>query len=161
VRLLRVYCGLLFAVITVSFVLYVGIVLFNHRWDWDHFYSMMAVGLGGWLTEWSPPLWSYQLCGGISRIADPQDFALSPIFVFIFLFGPFWGVKALLVALFSREELFQLPWHSIILMDQPTEDIRISKNNNSFCPCRFCHRPLPVPNAVAICFINDITFSLF
>lgn len=100
-RLLLAYRLLLLLLLLVSFGLYVCIVLYNNRWDWDHFYSMMGVGMSGWLTELRPPTWSYQLCGGMSRIADPQDFALSPIFIPILILGPIAGTKAILLLLFA------------------------------------------------------------
>jgi hypothetical protein len=48
-----------------------------------------------WLSDFRPPLWSYQLCGGITRIGDPQSFAFSPLFLFNIVFGTFWGLKLL------------------------------------------------------------------
>lgn len=90
--------------IPVSFLLlftcFIFHVITNNRWDWDHFYTGLAVDMSGWLTEFRPPTWSYQYCGGLSRTADPQSFGLSPLFLFILLFGPVAGIKILLIVMF-------------------------------------------------------------
>src|SRR6185295_1294069 len=45
-----------------------------------------------------PPLWTYQVCGGVTRLGDPQSFGLSPLFAPILVFGSFWGAKLLMLA---------------------------------------------------------------
>src|SRR5262249_14120688 len=52
-----------------------------------------------WLLNLELPLWSYQFCGGVTRAGDPQSFGLSPLFLPILMFGSFWGLKLLILAL--------------------------------------------------------------
>ena len=67
--------------------------------DWDVFLSFSEVDRRSWVLDHRAPLWSYQLCGGVTRIGDPQAFGLSPLFLVVILFGSFWGTKlALLVS---------------------------------------------------------------
>ncbi|MBN2357821.1 MAG: hypothetical protein JXR83_00105 [Deltaproteobacteria bacterium] len=74
------------------------LVVLSNGHDWDHFLTGFEVDLRSWLIDRTPPRWSYQLCGGVTRSGDPQAFGLSPLFVFALLFGSFWGVKALVLA---------------------------------------------------------------
>jgi len=87
------------AIIVATFVLISGYVVFCNWFDWDLFLSFSEVDRRSWLLDGEPPRWSYQLCSGISRIGDPQSFALSPLFLVVLLFGTFWGSK--LAAIFS------------------------------------------------------------
>lgn len=48
--------------------------------------------------DFSPPLWTYQLCAGVTRIGDPQAFGLSPVFLIIIILGSLIGAKALIVS---------------------------------------------------------------
>src|SRR5438132_2244211 len=74
--------------------------------DWDQYFTGAAVDWIGWKTERTPPLWSYFFCGGVTRIADPQAFGLSPLFVLVLLLGPIWGTKAIQGTLFLAGFLF-------------------------------------------------------
>jgi hypothetical protein len=68
-------------------------VLLCNGYDWDLFLSLNEVDRRSWLLDLRPPLWSYQLCAGVTRIGDPQSFGVSPLFVLVLLFGSFWGSK--------------------------------------------------------------------
>jgi hypothetical protein len=76
----------------VFFAFSVDVVLAND-FDWDLFFSFHEVDRRSWVLDHRPPLWSYQLCAGTTRIGDPQAFGLSPLFALVLLFGPFWGSK--------------------------------------------------------------------
>jgi hypothetical protein len=80
-------------------LLFTWLVIVSNQNDWDHFYSFFEVEYRSWLLDKRPPLWTYQLCSGVTRIGDPQSFGLSPLFLFVILFGSFWGAKA--IVLFS------------------------------------------------------------
>jgi len=80
--------------------LYGYFVLTQDGFDWDQFYSMMYVDLSIWVNEHTIPDWSYQFCGGSSRIADPQAYSASPLFLAVVAFGPVWGLKFLCMLLF-------------------------------------------------------------
>jgi hypothetical protein len=84
-----------------------------NRHDWDHFLTSMEVDRRGWLVDREPPLWSYQFCGGVSRIGDPQTYGLSPLFLVVLLLGSFWGAKVALllsaaVGLYYTKKLIEL-----------------------------------------------------
>ena len=83
----------------VLFILFFFILCVSHRFDWDFFYTTFEVDLQGWLIDHVPPVWSYSFCGGSPRIADPQAFGLSPLFIFALLFGPVLGAKLLFLGL--------------------------------------------------------------
>ena len=83
----------------VLFILFFFILIVSHRFDWDYFYTSFEVDLQGWLIDHLPPVWSYSFCGGSPRIADPQAFGLSPLFIFAFLFGSVIGTKVLFLGL--------------------------------------------------------------
>jgi hypothetical protein len=86
---------LLWSLIVAGCLLMGLFLLWNNGLDWDFFYASMEVDRRAWLFDKQPPLWSYQLCGGSSRIGDPQSFGLSPLFLFVLLFGSLWGTKVL------------------------------------------------------------------
>jgi hypothetical protein len=83
------------------FAAFAAITVFSNQNDWDHFYSFFEVELRSWLLDHRAPLWTYQLCAGVTRIGDPQAFGLSPLFLPVILFGSFWGAKVLVVACFA------------------------------------------------------------
>lgn len=85
------------ALAALAFVAFAGFVLLSNQFDWDHFLSAAEVDRRSWLLDLRPPLWSYQLCGGVTRAGDPQAFGLSPLFLPVLLFGSFWGTKFLIV----------------------------------------------------------------
>jgi hypothetical protein len=84
-----------------------------NRLDWDHFLTSMEVDRRGWLVDAELPLWSYQFCGGTTRIGDPQTYGLSPLFLVVLLLGSFWGAKvalllSALVGLYYTKRLIEL-----------------------------------------------------
>jgi len=85
--------------IVCSFVFFFAFVLVSNDFDWDHFLSAAEVERRSWLLNLELPLWSYQFCGGVTRAGDPQSFGLSPLFLPILMFGSFWGLKLLILAL--------------------------------------------------------------
>ncbi len=74
------------------------LTVFSNHYDWDAFYALAEVDYRAWWVDHELPLWSYQLCAGISRIADPQAFGLSPLFIWVLIFGSFWGLKLLVLS---------------------------------------------------------------
>jgi hypothetical protein len=89
------------------------LVVFSNHYDWDVFYALNEVDRRAWLIDRELPLWTYQLCGGMSRIADPQAFGLSPLFVLVLAFGSFWGNKlwvlaSLGIGVYFAAKLFEL-----------------------------------------------------
>lgn len=74
-----------------------AVVVLSNQNDWDHFLSFFEVELRSWLVDHQPPLWTYQLCAGVTRLGDPQAFGLSPLFLPVLLLGSFWGAKALVL----------------------------------------------------------------
>lgn len=74
-----------------------GVVVFSVDNDWDHFLSFLEAERRAWLLDLRPPVWSYQICAGVTRIGDPQSFGLSPLFLPVLVLGSFWGAKALVV----------------------------------------------------------------
>jgi hypothetical protein len=83
--------------IGVVFALFSGLMLFSNAYDWDFFLTHFEVERRGWIWDKTIPLWSYQICGGITRIGDPQSFAFSPVFLPVLLLGSFWGAKAIVL----------------------------------------------------------------
>lgn len=79
----------------VFFAVFVCFLIFSNNYDWDFFFSTLEVDLRSWFIDGKLPLWSYQLCGGVTRIGDPQSFGISPIFILVWLLGSFWGAKAI------------------------------------------------------------------
>lgn len=81
------------AAIVLACAFVAGLVVFSNHHDWNAFYALSEVDRRSWLVDHELPLWTYQLCAGTSRIADPQAFGLSPFFVLVLAFGSVWGVK--------------------------------------------------------------------
>ncbi len=81
------------------FVAFLSFAVFSNDFDWDHFLATYEADLRSWLANGELPLWSYQICGGTTRWGDPQALGLSPLFIFVLLFGSFWGSKFLVVVL--------------------------------------------------------------
>ena len=67
--------------------------MLNNFYDWDMFYTYFEIDLRSWTVDKTLPLWSYQFCGGSTRIGDPQAFGLSPLFIINILFGTIIGTK--------------------------------------------------------------------
>jgi len=106
-------------------LLYATLVVVNNRWDWDHFYASFSVDISSWLVDHTPPLWSYQLCGGMPKAADPQSFGLSPLFVFHLLFGPIWGTKVLLLVLYGIGYYYLSRTFALILKQNPDDSAEV------------------------------------
>jgi hypothetical protein len=79
--------------VALNLLAFAGFVILSNWFDWDHFLSFSEVDRRSWVLDHRAPLWSYQLCAGITRIGDPQAFGLSPLFMAVILFGSFWGTK--------------------------------------------------------------------
>ncbi|MDQ3224066.1 MAG: hypothetical protein M3Q75_11445 [Gemmatimonadota bacterium] len=92
-RSLLRYCRLGNGLTALAFLLFAGFVVASNDFDWDHFLSAAEVDLRSWIIDGAPPLWSYQLCGGVTRAGDPQAFGLSPLILIVLLLGSFWGLK--------------------------------------------------------------------
>lgn len=78
------------------FTLFFIFITISNYFDWDHFLSFTEVELRSYLIDFEFPFWTYQLCGGVTRIGDPQSFGLSPLFLLNILLGSFWGLKLLI-----------------------------------------------------------------
>lgn len=76
------------------------LIFLSYTKDWDFYITGTSAEVSAWITELRPPLWSYQICGGISFIADPNRIGVSPLIIFHLLFGPILGWKILIVVLF-------------------------------------------------------------
>jgi hypothetical protein len=76
----------------IAFAAFFAMILFSSSGDWDQMYSFSEVDRRSWM-EGHPPTWSYQFCGGITRIGDPQSFGHSPLFLLVLIFGSVWGLK--------------------------------------------------------------------
>jgi hypothetical protein len=74
-------------------------ILQSNAFDWDYFFTTTEVERRSWL-DFELPLWSYQFCGGSTRIGDPQSMGLSPIFIFNILFGSILGPKVIILISF-------------------------------------------------------------
>jgi hypothetical protein len=98
--------------VIVTFLHFFVFIIFSNYFNWDEFFSSFEVELKSWLADLEPPLWSYQLCGGMTRIGDPQSFGVSPLFLLNIILGTFWGLKcqifmaALVGHYFMRKILF-------------------------------------------------------
>jgi hypothetical protein len=87
--------------------------LFKTTKDWDFFISLFSIEAMGFLENLKPIDWSYLMCGGVTRLGDPQSFSYSPFLLFPMLFGGFWGVKfytiaSITVGLYYSDKLFIL-----------------------------------------------------
>ena len=76
------------------------IYLLNTTRDWDHFISAFTIDSIGFLENFKPIDWSYLMCGGVTRVGDPQSFSYSPLLIFPILLGGFWGSKVICIILF-------------------------------------------------------------
>ncbi len=81
--------------ITSYFLWFAYILIFSNYWDWDQQLSLLEIERRSWINDFHWPLWSYQLCGGVSRAGDPQSYGLSPLFLIPLIFGSFIGSKIL------------------------------------------------------------------
>jgi hypothetical protein len=75
--------------VLVLFTYFAIFITLSNQFDWDYFFTTAEVDLRAWLADHELPLWSYQFCGGVTRIGDPQAFGLSPLFLPVFLFGSY------------------------------------------------------------------------
>ncbi len=73
-------------------------IVFSNWFDWDYVLGFHEAERRSWVLDGEPPLWSYQLCSGVTRIGDPQSFGLSPLFAVVLAFGSFWGSKLAVIA---------------------------------------------------------------
>jgi len=94
------------------FLLVCVFLVFSNHFDWDFFLGFNEVDRRSWLHDFAPPRWSYQICAGTTRIADPQALGLSPLFLLVVVFGTFWGTKmigllALGYGLFASASLYR------------------------------------------------------
>ncbi|MBF0361638.1 MAG: hypothetical protein HQK49_11540 [Oligoflexia bacterium] len=79
--------------VVTAFLVFAYFLLLNNFFDWDMFYTFFEVDLRSWIVDKKLPLWSYQFCGGVTRIGDPQSFGLSPLFLINIIFGTIIGSK--------------------------------------------------------------------
>jgi hypothetical protein len=77
----------------VVFAVFASFVVVCNGFDWDLFLAFNEVDRRAWVLDRTPPLWSYQLCAGVTRVGDPQASGLSPLFLLVVLTGSFWGTK--------------------------------------------------------------------
>ena len=82
-----------------AFAAFFAFVVASNDFDWDHFLSATEIDRRSWMLNGEAPLWSYQLCGGVTRAGDPQASGLSPLFVWVLAWGAFWGLKTAWLAL--------------------------------------------------------------
>lgn len=94
-RLTKLYSALEKIYPVIFFLLFAALLIFSNNFDWDFFFSTLEIDLRSWFVDGKLPLWSYQMCAGVTRWGDPQSFGLSPLFVIPMIFGSFWGAKAL------------------------------------------------------------------
>jgi len=101
--------------IILPFLLFAILLIFSNFHDWDYYRAPVEAERRSWLLDGALPLWSYQICGGLTRIGDPDSFGLSPSFIFVLLFGSLWGTKLMMLLhcligfLFSRRLFIELP----------------------------------------------------
>jgi len=72
-------------------------ILISNSFDWDYFLTTIELDLRSYLVFQEFPSWNYFLCGGAPRAADPQSYALSPLFLLPMIFGSFIGSKLILI----------------------------------------------------------------
>ena len=92
-RAVRRHLAVADALTAAAFAAFLAFVVVSNDFDWDHFLAAAEVDLRAWLVDHEAPLWSYQLCGGVTRLGDPQASGLSPLFAVVLVFGAFWGLK--------------------------------------------------------------------
>ncbi|MBF0297224.1 MAG: hypothetical protein HQK51_00780 [Oligoflexia bacterium] len=84
--------------VVLAFLVFSYVIVLSNFFDWDMFYSFFEVDRRSWLYNFEVPIWSYQLCSGVTRIGDAQAFGVSPLFIFPLLFGSVIGSKILIIA---------------------------------------------------------------
>ena len=116
--------------IILPFLLFTILLIFSNFHDWDYYRAPAEAERRSWLLDGVLPLWSYQICGGLTRIGDPDSFGLSPSFIFVLLFGSLWGPKLIMLLhclvgfIFSRRLFIDLPtWFKL-------EDSHQNDNHN-------------------------------
>jgi len=98
-----------------SFLLFFGFLCGSQNdWDWDLHRAFMEVDLRAWLVDLHPPLWSYQMCGGVTRIGDPEAFGLSPLFLFVITLGNLWGT--ILLVFSAAFAGYSFLWRTLLLL---------------------------------------------
>lgn len=80
-----------------TFLLFFCFISLTNYMDWDHFFTSAETDWHSWMIDHQLPLWSNQYCGGVTRLGDPQAFSLSLFFLPVLIFGPFWGLKLLML----------------------------------------------------------------
>lgn len=80
-----------------TFLLFFCFISLTNHMDWDHFFTSAEADWHSWMIDHQLPLWSNQYCGGVTRLGDPQAFSLSLFFLPVLIFGPFWGLKILML----------------------------------------------------------------
>lgn len=80
-----------------TFLLFFCFISLTNYMDWDHFFTSAETDWHSWIIDHQLPLWSNQYCGGVTRLGDPQAFSLSLFFLPVLAFGPFWGLKLLML----------------------------------------------------------------
>ncbi|MDP7040201.1 MAG: hypothetical protein QGI45_13660, partial [Myxococcota bacterium] len=113
--------------ITLPFLFFALLLIFSNFHDWDYYRAPAEAERRAWLSDGALPLWSYQICGGLTRIGDPDSFGLSPSFIFVLLFGSLWGPKLIMLLhclvgfIFSRRLFSEMPtWFK--LEDHPQDE---------------------------------------
>jgi hypothetical protein len=67
-------------------------------WDWSEAAATYEAARHTVFLHGQFPLWSPYLCGGYPAIGNPQTYWLSPVFLFVLLFGSIVGPKLAVVA---------------------------------------------------------------
>ena len=78
---------------SIFILIFIAFIIFSNFHDWDQHLIFSFIDYQSLVQHFELPKWSYQHCGGISRIGDPQSLGFSPFFIFVILLGPFWGLK--------------------------------------------------------------------
>lgn len=81
--------------VVTTFIAFAGFLLLSNEFDWDHFFATNEADLQSWMLHHELPLWSNQICAGVTRLGDPQAFGLSPLFLPVILFGSYFGLKVI------------------------------------------------------------------
>jgi len=87
-----------YTLLLLCFVVCAAFICASNDGDWDQFLAATEADVRSWKTDQLAPTWSNQLCGGVTRIGDPQALGLSPLFIIPMVFGVFWGLKLLVLA---------------------------------------------------------------
>jgi hypothetical protein len=89
------------AKVILTFIAFTAFLFMSNEFDWDHFFATNEADLQSWLLHHELPLWSNQICAGVTRLGDPQAFGLSPLFLPVLLFGSYFGLKVLVLLLMA------------------------------------------------------------